>query len=208
MWKWVGGVAGPRLLAEFPPAVVRAQPDPEDVNDETPTMAAQLVKWALASATGEVPHAWQPPARELVESWLSAGGLTIQSGPFVSQGEHILKPDRWALRFPILSRVPPELPRARREWLRLVLADGQSIWRMVRLALTSETDNAAVLASIDLTGAPPCEELFLASLDAIKQAVIGLAETVELLADDSSESELLATPPSRNSEKTKPNTEH
>ncbi|PYJ08075.1 MAG: hypothetical protein DME25_02345, partial [Verrucomicrobia bacterium] len=93
-------------------------------------------------------------------------------------------------------------------WLRLVLADGQSIWRMVRLALTSETDNAAVLASIDLTGAPPCEELFLASLDAIKQAVIGLAETVELLADDSSESELLATPPSRNSEKTKPNTEH
>ena len=67
---------------------------------------------------------------------------------------------------------------------------------MARVGLTNgTTGRLAVFAEVDFTGAPPSRELFSAGLDSVRQVVAWLAETVELLADASVASELLASPP-------------
>jgi hypothetical protein len=103
------------------------------------------------------------------------------------QGELIHQPNRLAVRFPIVQRVPDDLPPRRREWLREVLIDGQNRWRMVRIGLAEEAGSSAALAEVDLSGCPHglLESLFAAGLGALRWVVGWLVEAADFLVDGS-----------------------
>ncbi len=199
LWKWINVGARPGLAFEFPEAALNAEADGDGTDaDEAPASLAAIIAWCLASKAGKLPDGWRSPAREQVAGWLPAGALTVQCGSVVRQGQLILTAERWALRFPILSELPADLPVARRAWLELVLADAQSRWRMVRVGITDGAEHPAVVAEADFSGAPHSENLFSAGLDGVRHVVAWAAETVELLADAKVASELLASPPCPN----------
>ena len=109
--------------------------------------------------------------------------LTVRVGPLVRQGELVLTANRWALSFPILPAVPVGLPAARRRCLETLARDAQERWHMIRVGLIRAADGEALVAGLDLTGAPHSEFLFLAGLDGLRQVVSWLAEIADLLAD-------------------------
>jgi len=197
LWKRVAqGPVGLRIF-EFPVEICSEEEAALD-DDETNLSPEAFLAWALATAKDGTPPGWQPPPRALVESWLPQGALTVQAGAFVRQGELVLSPERWAVRFPILPVVPVDLPVARREWLRAVLGDAQTLWRLVRLGFAGEGENLAVLAEAEFTGAPSSENLFLAGVNGVRHVVAALAETVEVLGDATIASQALALGPSSN----------
>jgi hypothetical protein len=168
---------------ETPAALASADADLDEMAEADGGVALATVDWALASATGEIRQGWLPPARELVAAAMPPGALTVQAGCVLRQGELILDEDRWALRFPILPRVSAELPAERRHALDLLAADAQSRFRMIRIGWAEQSDGAALMAAVDLTGAPYAEPLILAGLEGLTQAVARLVETADILAD-------------------------
>jgi len=194
LWKRIGQGSAGRRVFEFPANAVCLDGDSE-WNDAAAVSPDAYLAWALATANDGTPRGWQPPGRGLVESWLPHGALTVQAGSFVAQGELVLAPERWAVRFVILPAVPGDLSVARREWLRAVLGDAQTLWRLVRLGFAGDGAELSVVAEVDFTGAPPSEDLFLAGVHGVRHVVAALAETVELLADARVASETLALAP-------------
>jgi len=181
LWK-PGGHGDDRLLFEVPSSVCDAieELSPSDPGGLVPGC---VLAWARASLNNHVPDGWTPPPHDLVESWIPAGGLTLQVGAVLLQGELILNESRWALRWPIVPDIPPDLPPARACCLRDLAADGQHQCRMVRVFLAANEVGSALEAEIDLTGAPQAEPLFQACLDGLRHVALWLAETAELLAD-------------------------
>jgi hypothetical protein len=177
LWKLVRSGDGVRRVFEMPPP----KHAPADDGDEPADPALACLSWALATAAGKLPDGWQPPPRHEVEAWLPANGLTVQAGSLVRQGELVHRPERLALRFPILTTIPADLPAARRGWLEEVLQEGQDRWRLVRVGLAGE----AAWAEVDLSGCPGpvLESLFRAGLGALRWVVEWLAGTAAFLAD-------------------------
>lgn len=183
LWKWVQQGSHAQRVFEIPSWAVRTEPEDSyrDTDDRVPL--GPCLDWALATCGGRVPDSWQPPARDLVESWLPQGALTVQADAHVRQGDLILQPDQWTLRIPLLPEVSAALPEDRRLALVELARDAQSLWAMLRLALVETAGNRALVAEVDLTGAPPSELLFAAGLDVLRQATVRLIETAEALAD-------------------------
>jgi hypothetical protein len=185
LWKWIEDGADPRRVFELPLAILACEHHDEFVAAEkTPALEACLA-WALETAQMKVVEEWQPPSRQLIESWIPQGKLTVQSGTFVRQGELIIDPARFLVRFPILQSLPPDLPEARMRWLEELLRDAQNRWRMVRFGIDRNADAVTVVTELDLTGAPHhlIEHLLLTGLDGLRWAVLALVETAELLAE-------------------------
>jgi hypothetical protein len=113
---------------------------------------AAFLDWALATREGRPPERWSPPERDEVLSWLAPGRLVARAGASVARGELVLGPDRLALVFGGLGRVPRALSPTRRAWLFALLTDVRRRWRLVRVGIDAATD--AVVAEIDLTGVP------------------------------------------------------
>ena len=183
LWKQVGCERPQRFLFEFPALAISPGGEDDGLDDSGSALPQAFLEWALASARNEIPVGWQPPAKELVASWIPQGGLTVRVGPLVRQGELLLTPERWTLRFSILPCLPAELPKERRLALELLAVDAQAQWRMLRAGLCETADGTAMVAALDLTGAPHSQLLFLAGLDGLTHAVAWLVETADLLAD-------------------------
>lgn len=176
LWKLVRSPQGVVRVFELPPL-------PTDLGEEEdePLSPDACLAWAQATARGEVPDNWAPPPRSEVDAWLTGGALTVAAGAVVRQGELIHRPDRLALRYPVLLRLPSELSPLRRAWLEELLLDAQDRWRLVRVGLAGD----AAWAEVDLTGCPgPLMEcLFRAGRDALRWVVGWLAESTAFLAD-------------------------
>jgi hypothetical protein len=181
LWKCIRTAdgSGGRRVFELPSAVWQTNPDPEE------EAQSDFQAWALQTAAGRLPEGWQPPPRTEVEMWIPPAGLTVQAGPLVRQGELIHRPDRLALRWPILSAVPANLSPGRRDWLQQLLLDGQDRWRMVRLGLEGEEASPAAVAEVDFSGCPPVvlQQVFGAGLGALRWVVEWLVRSADLLAD-------------------------
>lgn len=178
---WKAGDAG-QLLFEVPMPVCEAVAE-EHTRGLPGVCPRPIAEWVHASLRGELPPDWTPPAREVVEHWIPPGALTLQLGPLLRQVELILEPSRWALRVAIVPSVPPGLPKSRVRCLKELAADAEQQWRLVRVCLVTRPEGSALMAGIDLTGAPHSEPLFLACLDGLRHVVDWLAETADLLAD-------------------------
>ena len=193
LWKWVNDGARPRCVFELPTDVLVNAEDDDSPDQAADTPLARCVAWAQAAAESRVPAWWRPPARHLIDAWVPQKRLTVQSGAQVCQGELICTPTRLALRFPVVSALPADLPQVRAYWLGEVLRDAQNRWRMVRLGIAAEGESSLVIAEVDFTGAPPgaSEHLILAGLDGLRWVVTWLVESVGFLCDVSQASQAL-----------------
>jgi hypothetical protein len=191
LWKWVGNGSPPHRVFEIPAWAVDGPADGDRCDGDGPASFAPLLDWALASSVHRLPPDWQSPARDMVESWMPRGALTVPADGLVRQGELILQPDRWALRVPIVPQLPGDLPVARSRALRELVFDAQCRWAMVRFGLAAETAPTALVAEVDFTGAPHSGLLFLAGLDVLKHVGASLVETADVLADPTVEIECL-----------------
>jgi len=142
-----------------------------------------FAEWAAASARGELPEGWEPPSQGLVDSWLPPHGLSLQLGPFAVQGQLILEPGRWELRFPVVPRVPLDLPPGRQRALKELIEVTEATWRMVRLGFSSEAGERQLVVAVNLSGAPHSEALFLAGLAGVRHVVAWVVEVADLLVD-------------------------
>jgi hypothetical protein len=179
LWRAVASGISDRQVFEVPAKAVATEDDNEGDAPGLPS----FLEWASETAQGRLPAGWCPPSREAVLAMLPPEALTWRRGPFVRQGELLLGPSRWSFRFPILPRMPHELPPVREQSLRELCLEAQSCWRMVRVGVASLPDGRALLAEVDLSGAPPVAPLVLTSLDGLKFVTGWLVEVAELLAD-------------------------
>ncbi len=107
----------------------------------------------------------------------------MQAKGSVRQGQCICRAGRWAIRMPVLPRLPEDLPAPRRRGLAELAADAQRRWAMVRVGVPADAGPAALVAEVDFTGAPHSEPLFSAGLDVLRHVVAWLVETAEVLVD-------------------------
>lgn len=151
-------------------------------DEQCPTREA-FVAWAATTAFSRLQDQWTPPATGNISSWLPENGLTVQAGGSVRQGELIREPSCWALRFPVLTGIPDDLPESRVAALHLLMEDAMNRWTMVRVGI--EADTREMIAEVNLTGAPHSQSLFEAALHGLRHAVIGLIPTAEIVNDPS-----------------------
>jgi hypothetical protein len=188
LWREQG-----RRVFELPPWLMGKGPwlvpdiEPEELRLE-------VLRWAIATADGSRVAGWCPPPIEEVKGWLPAQGLTVQAGALARQGTLIHEPDRLAAVFE-LAAAAPRLDADRSHWLREVLSDAQSRWRLARVGQTAD---GAVHAEVDLSGAPHAalEPLFRMALDALRWVVGWLLESVHFLVQGNVTCSALALRPS------------
>lgn len=189
LWKLVTGQrhGTVRKVFDLPPSIL-----PRDAS-----VAGRFEKvagWALATCGGKADRSWSPPAEEELERWLPANALTLQVGEIARQGEMTRGTGRLSFDFPVVTKIPRDLPAPRREWLQELLADTQDRWRMVRIGLAGRSE---VHAQVDLTGAPheALEELVPLGLDTLRLVVSFVVEPADFLVHGSEGCRALEVPP-------------
>ena len=185
LWKHVTDGATVRRVFELPTALL-LDTDEDDLTSEEPRpLLDEALTWAHATVDGCVPDGWRPPPRETVEAWIPKGGLTVQHGAVVRQGEWIHAPDCLALRVPVLPVLPADLPELNARFLEQILLEATDQWRLVRVGFLDDGEALAVMAEVNFTGAgaPVIERLISASLASLHWASLWLAESAEVLAD-------------------------
>ena len=188
LWKLRSGERGKaRGVFDLPPAVLPR----EDADAER---FRALARWAQSTSRGKPDKSWTPPPSEEIERLLPEMALTLQVGAIALQGTMTHDGSRLAFGFPIVSRIPGELPAARMAWLRELLTDGQDRWRLVRIGLTGVGE---ARAEVDLSGAPhdAIESLVAIGVDALRLVVSSLAEPAEFLVHGAEGCRALEFPP-------------
>lgn len=197
LWKLRSGERGKaaRGVFDLPPAVL-----PREGADAERFQA--LARWAQSTSRGKPDKSWTPPPSEEIERLLPEMALTLQVGAIALQGTMTHDTRRLAFGFPIVQRIPRELPAARMAWLRELLTDGQDRWRLVRIGLTGDEARAEV----DLSGAPhdAIESLVAIGVDALRLVVSSLAEPAEFLVHGAEGCRALEFPPTNKTNKRRP----
>jgi hypothetical protein len=180
---------------EIPPGIF-ADPGGAGANGSADDALVEFLRWAVATANGELPAGWVPPARTQIDEWLRDVGLTVRAGSSLRQGVIVHEPDRLALCFPLSPTPCANLGPARRAWLRELLVDAQSRWRLVRIG---ETTTGAFQAEVDLSGAPASltEKLVRIGLDTLRWVVGWLIRSLDFLADPTAACRALEVLPRR-----------
>ena len=181
LWKTLSSNDCTRRVAHLP---LWAANNDDDSDDPTTATPAHLIEWSVSTCKGGLPSGWRPPPRELVEAWVPSGGLSVQVGASVCQGELILSDTRWVVRFVVCS-LPSAVASERRAVLKdLLIPDAERLWRLVGFAwgITDERHEVCRVVT-DLSGAPHSESLFRIAYEACTHAVRWLAPVASHLAD-------------------------
>jgi hypothetical protein len=199
LWRAVPGrPPGARLrdawsyVFEIPPGVAVSEGEGEPAAEHPPV---ELLEWARSTSGGTSPDTAGALDRDEVEGWIAPTRRHVRAGPHLAPIQLRADDGRLALAAPALVRLPAELPRVRREWVRELCRDAQSRWRLVRFSL----DHESVGAEVDLSGVPPeCARALLEiALAALTTAAAWALPTLATLADARVASQLLDQPPSR-----------
>ena len=190
LWKLSanGHGATAHRVFELPPSITPRR-------DAEPARFDLLSAWAHATVDGRPDRGWSPPPREDIERLLPEGALTLQVGAVALQGALDHDDSRLALDFPIVPRIPDDLPPARAAWLEELLADAQNRWRMVRIGI----DGVTAAAQIDLSGAPhdTLAPLVRIGVDALRHVVSSLVEPADFLVNGADGSRAVEVPPTK-----------
>lgn len=199
LWKVIDDGQGPRRQFHLPLAALAIESDLDVDGQEAPDPLEACLAWVSATSQDDLPVGWECPPRDEVESWLPAGGLTFRSGELVRQGSLVCEADRLALRMPLVTEVPRELPEARGAWLHELLRDGRNRWRMVRIGVEGPPGQQAVVAEVDLSGVPAsaAEVCVKTGLDALRWVTFWLVRSAGLVADARVACRLVETGPER-----------
>jgi hypothetical protein len=192
LWKLVAGGAGRepasrrdarsrRWAWEVPLSLVR---DEEGAPEEGAAFRDVLL-WGLSTSRGEIPSGWSAPSRVEVDQLIPAGALTVRVGSLVRQGSCVCLPDRLAMAFPIVWRIPPDLPARRRRCLHSLLVDAQDQWRLVRFFCVEKPEGVEAVAEVDMTGLPSAlvERGVSISLAALRWVLPWLIKPADLLVN-------------------------
>jgi len=193
LWRLVPAAGGGLVrVFELPPTLVRRI---ESSPDEHATALATLA-WALGSpgSAGLQPDSGSSSSPRLLppngrtaplgaeQGWSPAlPGETVRSGPLVAQIRVRQHGESSILELPLSTRPTSTVLPGRASWLRSVLADTRSRWRLVRCLLV----DGVPAARVDLRGAPPAidADLVAAALDALRQIGAWLLEPLDLVLD-------------------------
>jgi hypothetical protein len=183
LWKVVAdGDRQLRKIFELPLNILAENyPIGEPSNEAAKSSLAAALQWAKDTLKKERTDDWRPsPKREILEL-LDPKSLTAHCGTHTRQGEVICRPQRLALRFPLIFQVADDLPDTHRFWLRHLLIDAQNRWKLVRIGFRNKNSVTSVQAEIDLTGAPPSllnglVKVALAALHAVVAWVVPSAD--------------------------------
>ena len=183
-WKRICDGDKCRFIADVPLQAIGDYCD-LDADDQDDDVLARVVNWVLSTSSEGSLETWQPPDLEEIESWYGPEKLTVVAGPHLRQGTLLRGPGRLAVRIPIVPQIPPELPVSRMSWLRAVLIDAQNCHRAARIGLSGDAPRQAVVAEVDLSGAPAdaLESLFTSSVTALKNAVQWSIQSAGFLVD-------------------------
>jgi hypothetical protein len=168
-------------LFEVPLWTIEGAADPDEGSEREAALVRECVAWALATASGAPPAAWEAPDVDRVRGWMPEGASTVLVGGDAYECVVERTADRLALRTPLALDVCETLSPARRAWLELYLSEARR-WRMVRLG---EDRRARCLwAEVDLSGAPDAALSLLipAALDALRWVVSWAAKTASVIA--------------------------
>ncbi len=208
LWKTIQRAGRPIRLFELSWSTPSGNGDGDGAgaSDEDVAAAEDCVRWALETLHGDVPPGWVAPPAASLETMTTPDALTLRVGGLVRRGAWTLSHDRLALRFPLVTPIPADLPPTRRQWLERVAREAHEHFRLVRIGFSPNQAPAALMAEIDLTGAPAavCDQMILASLDSLKWAAGWLIETADFLADAALVSDALAIRTHHPSERNNP----
>jgi hypothetical protein len=185
LWKIVTDKDGqPRKIFEFPISIV-AENNPDCGPSINPAKSSlpKALRWARKTLVGERINDWASPPKREIMALLDPQSLTAHSNLHARQGELVYRPNRLALRFPILFNVSDDLPHTHYFWLRNLLIDAQDRWKMVRIGFCSESSATSVQAEVDLTGAPHSvlDDLLSVALAALQALVAWVLPSAEFL---------------------------
>ena len=188
-WKILSGGRFRHAVFESPRCIVDAMADEDDDEDEGDARIVSLrrfVKWGKSTANGTPTPGWSPPPAEQVAAWVGAERLTVHYDGDVSRGRLVRSDTRLSVVFPIIVRVPRDLPPHRREFLDQLLDDAHHSWRMVRVGIRQTGDEQSAVAEVDITGAPLpiVEPLLRYATDALRHVVRWAAPSANLLASE------------------------
>ena len=183
LWKLGEKAGAPVLYFEVPMWLVsRPGGQADSVAGDGFSLGVWL-DWALATRRGQTPEGWASPPAEEAQAWLPEGALTFQARGQVCQAELILNGRRWAVRLPVVARVPDNLPRERLAALDKLARLAQRQWRLVRVGMLHDETARALVAEVDLTGGPHDEFLLSTAAEALRHVWARVVETAEVLAD-------------------------
>lgn len=185
LWKFVSNGKQVGRSFDLPPRLLAVSGTDAGVyGDEDDARMEALLNWALETLDGDPPEGWLPPKAEEVNAMIPENGLTMRFGPHARQGEVVLDANRLALRVPIVTNVPEDLPKSSSDWLRRLVLETETRWRMVRIGFPG-TLQGSLLAEVDLTGAPAgfMEETIAMALTALRAAVEWIVASVVFLLD-------------------------
>lgn len=195
LWKCVSAEADRfRQVFEFPiSAVSRAGACFDEPVQRPDSLLRAMLAWALATLDGSQMRDWHSPPLERLADVVSDQAFTVQCGAHARRGELIRKPQRLALRVPILHSIPPKLSVCRLEWLGRLLVDAQDRWRLVRVGIQTDTAGSRVLAEVDLSGAPEVvlKDLVRIALAALRQVVTWIIRAAVFVADPTTDAAAL-----------------
>lgn len=185
LWKIVTDKdCQPRKIFEFPISIVA-----ENNPDCGPSIKAgksslpKALRWARKTLVGERINGWRSPPKREIMALLDPQSLTAHCGLYARQGELVYRPNRLALRFPVLFNVSNDLPHTHYFWLRNLLIDAQNRWKMVRIGFCSESSATSVQAEVDLTGVPynVLDDLLSVAIAALQALVAWVVPSAEFL---------------------------
>ena len=201
LWKFVAGDKGLYRIFDLPPPVLTDLEGDVSVHEaKGPSRFGSMLTWALDTIKGDRPAGWHPPPREEVDPMIPPGWLILRSGAQARQGELLHGPGCLALRFPIVQHVPESLPDCRIYWLRRLLLDAQTNWRLARVGSVGDFRGSPVYAEVNLTGAPrgvlaDMISLALAALRALLEWTVAPAVYLVDRANDGEALEMFGSPP-------------
>ena len=181
LWKPLRIGRSLRRVFAVQDALLRAN---EALSGEDRSTFESVLEWALATADGAAPSSNPDPDCSSLDSYLPKDRLTLVHGSFTRQVQVIHARGRLALRLPIVTVVPPDLPEARWRWLRALLFDAQNDHHLFRLGFTSGSGPVSAVAEADLSGIPAVllEPMLSRSLDALRWVAVRLVESANFLA--------------------------
>jgi hypothetical protein len=198
LWRRVESEGSWDRICDLPLSVLEQLVDEPDGASEVAGPLAASLSWLVATAHEHLPRGWSPPPRDLLEQSMDTARWTVRDGPHASRGRLVCEPGRLAIAFPIVARIPGDLPPPRQRWLAAVLGAAGSTWRLVRTGLDrAVASGAGAWAEVDLSGAPYAliRSLFPVALDAVRCVVAWALGPAALTIDQRIESTILKQGP-------------
>jgi hypothetical protein len=186
LWRSVGEKGSRARVFELPASALDAGSETDEFfPEESGTVFEQTLRWAMETASGEAPTAWEAPPTEAIETRIPRDRRAVCVGGSICAIEVVRGQPTLALEAPILNApAGGEVDPRREAMLAALLSDAMNQWFFVRLGARATGETRSVVAEVNFTGASDAvlDACMLSGLEALRLAVCQLLEPASLLA--------------------------